>query len=184
MMVGRSPSPPSDGSDSGQTLLLTLDAFGEGRSGSVVSSRNRQEGSRYLPSFANGTTVMNRIELLMAHNEIPAALHGHDIAVVDVEGNGQNPPEVIEIAIIPVAGTVVSPGDTRSWLVKPKNPITPIVTHKVHGITNDDVAGRGGCRRTGERHQSLHPGSGREPPRTTRPNVAARATERRARCTR
>ncbi|WP_051179992.1 3'-5' exonuclease [Nocardia concava] len=75
-----------------------------------------------------------------AFTEIPAALRGHDIAVVDVEGNGQNPPEIIEIAIIPVAGTVVSPEETRSWMVKPKNPITPIVTRKVHGITNDDVA--------------------------------------------
>ncbi|WP_405132942.1 exonuclease domain-containing protein [Nocardia sp. NBC_01388] len=75
-----------------------------------------------------------------AYTEIPAALRGHDIAVVDVEGNGQNPPEIIEIAIIPVAGTAVSPDEIRSWLIRPKNPITPIVTRKVHGISNKDVA--------------------------------------------
>ncbi|MGW2665929.1 3'-5' exonuclease [Nocardia tengchongensis] len=75
-----------------------------------------------------------------AYTEIPAALRGHDIAVVDVEGNGQNPPEIIEIAIVPVGGTAVSPDEIRSWLVRPKAPITPIVTRKVHGITNDDVA--------------------------------------------
>ncbi|MEC3919302.1 3'-5' exonuclease [Nocardia sp. CDC160] len=75
-----------------------------------------------------------------AFTEIPAALRGHDIAVVDVEGNGQTPPEIIEIAIVPAAGTVVSLDEVRSWLVRPKNPITPIVTRKVHGITNDDVA--------------------------------------------
>ncbi|WP_169812551.1 3'-5' exonuclease [Nocardia acidivorans] len=74
------------------------------------------------------------------YTEIPAALRGHDIAVVDVEGNGQVPPEIIEIAVIPVAGTAVSPDDIRTWLVRPKNPITPIVTRKVHGISNRDVA--------------------------------------------
>ncbi|MFE3026125.1 3'-5' exonuclease [Nocardia tengchongensis] len=75
-----------------------------------------------------------------AYTEIPAALRGHDIAVVDVEGNGQSSPEIIEIAILPVAGTAVSPDEIRSWLVRPQNPITAIVTRKVHGISNDDVA--------------------------------------------
>ncbi|MGW4720935.1 3'-5' exonuclease [Nocardia sp. NPDC004260] len=72
--------------------------------------------------------------------KVPDALHGKDFAVVDVEGNGQTPPEIIEIAILPVSGATVGVDDMRSWLVRPARPITPIVTRKVHGITNADVA--------------------------------------------
>ncbi|BDT91504.1 hypothetical protein IFM12275_14800 [Nocardia sputorum] len=70
---------------------------------------------------------------------IPNALRGINIAVVDVEGNGQTPPEIIEIAILPVSGDTASHTDIRSWLIRPKHPITPIVTRKIHGITNNDV---------------------------------------------
>ncbi|MGH3922068.1 MAG: 3'-5' exonuclease [Pseudonocardiaceae bacterium] len=59
-------------------------------------------------------------------------------AVIDVEGNGQQPPEIIEIAIVPVDGVKV--GEPATWLVRPERPITPIVTRKVHGIRNADVA--------------------------------------------
>lgn len=71
---------------------------------------------------------------------VPNALHGRDFAVVDVEGNGQTPPEIIEIAILAVSGETVDADSMRSWLVRPQRPITPIVTRKVHGITNADVA--------------------------------------------
>lgn len=63
---------------------------------------------------------------------------GLRFAVIDVEGNGQQPPEIIEIAIVPVDGVKVGEPDT--WLVKPERPITPIVTRKVHGLRNADVA--------------------------------------------
>ncbi|MGH8906955.1 MAG: 3'-5' exonuclease [Egibacteraceae bacterium] len=59
-------------------------------------------------------------------------------AVIDVEGNGQQPPEIIEISIVPVDGMKVR--EPATWLVKPERPITPIVTRKVHGIRNADVA--------------------------------------------
>ena len=59
-------------------------------------------------------------------------------AVIDVEGNGQQPPEIVEIAITPVDGKTV--GEPMCWLVKPEKPINPIVTRKVHGIRNADVA--------------------------------------------
>ncbi|MEV6278876.1 3'-5' exonuclease [Nocardia sp. NPDC051832] len=72
--------------------------------------------------------------------EIPKALQANNIAVVDVEGNGQTPPEIIEIAILPVSGGMVSVDQMRSWLIRPQLPITAIVTRKVHGISNDDVA--------------------------------------------
>lgn len=71
---------------------------------------------------------------------VPNALHGRDFVVVDVEGNGQTPPEIIEIAVLAVSGVAVEVDDMRSWLIRPTRPITPIVTRKVHGITNADVA--------------------------------------------
>jgi DNA polymerase III epsilon subunit-like protein len=70
---------------------------------------------------------------------LPAALSGQRLAVVDVEGNGQQPPEIIEIAVLPVDGEV-SGGHLRSWLIRPERPINPMVTRKVHGISNEDVA--------------------------------------------
>ncbi|WP_378735562.1 exonuclease domain-containing protein [Nocardia brasiliensis] len=72
--------------------------------------------------------------------EIPNTLSGKDIAVVDVEGNGQTPPEIIEIAILSVSGETVSVDNMRAWLIKPRQPITPIVTRKVHGIKNAYVS--------------------------------------------
>ncbi|WP_054812198.1 3'-5' exonuclease [Nocardia arizonensis] len=71
---------------------------------------------------------------------VPNVLHGRDFAVVDVEGNGQTPPEIIEIAVLAISGQTVDVADIRSWLIRPERPITPIVTRKVHGITNADVA--------------------------------------------
>lgn len=60
------------------------------------------------------------------------------LAVVDIEGNGQRPPDIVEVAVVPVDGGAV--GSYRSWLVRPARPITAMVTEKVHGISNEDVA--------------------------------------------
>lgn len=57
--------------------------------------------------------------------------------VVDVEGNGARPPDLVELAAVPVTKGVI--GEPRSWLVRPTSPIT-WQARKVHGITNDDVA--------------------------------------------
>jgi DNA polymerase III epsilon subunit-like protein len=70
---------------------------------------------------------------------LPAALTGRQLAVVDVEGNGQQPPEIIEIAVLPVDGEV-SGEHLRSWLIRPERPINAMVTRKVHGISDEDVA--------------------------------------------
>lgn len=59
-------------------------------------------------------------------------------AVVDVEGNGQQPPDLVELAVVPVVGGVI--GEPRSWLVKPERPIKYFAT-RIHGITTHDVAG-------------------------------------------
>lgn len=76
------------------------------------------------------------------HFSIPTVLAGRQLAVVDVQGNGQQPPEIVDIAVLPVdPGTVVRRADMRVWLVRPQRPITPAVTDAVHGIRNADVLG-------------------------------------------
>lgn len=72
--------------------------------------------------------------------DIPNALRGRDLVVVDVEGNGQTPAEIIEIAVLHIATETVAPDAVRSWMIRPRTPITPVVTRNVHGIANDDVA--------------------------------------------
>jgi len=67
------------------------------------------------------------------------AFDGLQFAVIDVEGNGQQPPEIVEIAIQPVDGLSMG-AEPVVWLVRPERPIAPIVTRKVHGIRNADVA--------------------------------------------
>jgi exodeoxyribonuclease X len=57
--------------------------------------------------------------------------------VVDVEGNGQQPPDLVEVAVVPIIGGTI--GELSSWLVKPQTSITHFA-RKIHGITNDDVA--------------------------------------------
>lgn len=60
-----------------------------------------------------------------------------DYAVVDVEGNGQQPPDLVELAVVPiVSGEIQEPA---SWLVKPERPIKYYAT-RIHGITTQDVA--------------------------------------------
>jgi exodeoxyribonuclease X len=59
-------------------------------------------------------------------------------AVADVEGNGQQPPDLVELAVLPITdGTI---GEALSWLVKPPRPIKYMAT-TVHGISGKDVAG-------------------------------------------
>ncbi len=58
-------------------------------------------------------------------------------AVVDVEGNGHQPPELLELAVVPIVGGVV--GEPASWLVKPPHPIRYFAT-SVHGLSTKDVA--------------------------------------------
>ncbi|MFG1817479.1 exonuclease domain-containing protein [Kribbella sp. NPDC049174] len=60
-----------------------------------------------------------------------------EFAVVDVEGNGQQPPDLVEISIVPIRrGTI---GDPKTWLVRPPRPITSIA-RRIHRITDAQVA--------------------------------------------
>ncbi len=56
--------------------------------------------------------------------------------VVDVEGNGGHPPDLVELAAVPIVGGVIRAA--RTWLVRPAHPIRPLAT-RIHGITNQDV---------------------------------------------
>ena len=58
-------------------------------------------------------------------------------AVVDVEGNGQQPPDLVELAVVPIVGGEIQ--EPTSWLVKPERPIKYFAT-RIHGITTQDVA--------------------------------------------
>lgn len=58
--------------------------------------------------------------------------------VVDVEGNGQQPPDLVELGLVPIVGGVI--GTPSNWLVRPDRPITPMA-RKIHGIRNEDMAG-------------------------------------------
>jgi exodeoxyribonuclease X len=58
-------------------------------------------------------------------------------AVVDVEGNGEQPPDLVELAVVPIVDGII--GGPTSWLVKPARPIGSMAT-RIHGLTNQDVA--------------------------------------------
>jgi exodeoxyribonuclease X len=57
--------------------------------------------------------------------------------VIDVEGNGQQPPDLVELAAVRIEGGVI--GEPVSWLVRPEKPITPMA-RRIHGISNEQVA--------------------------------------------
>ncbi len=59
-------------------------------------------------------------------------------AVIDVEGNGHHPPDLVELGVLPiVAGET---GEVTAWLFNPEEPITKMA-RRIHGISNDMVAG-------------------------------------------
>ena len=57
--------------------------------------------------------------------------------MVDVEGNGQQPPDLVELAAVPIVRGMI--GEPRSWLVRPERSIKHFAS-RIHGLTNDDVA--------------------------------------------
>ncbi|MFF9982843.1 3'-5' exonuclease [Streptomyces erythrochromogenes] len=60
------------------------------------------------------------------------------LLVVDVEGNGANPPDLVEIAAIPIENGHPVPDASRSALIRPPVAISYMAT-RVHGITNKQV---------------------------------------------
>ncbi|MFJ5100839.1 exonuclease domain-containing protein [Streptomyces sp. NPDC088554] len=65
------------------------------------------------------------------------------LLVVDVEGNGCNPPDLVEVAALPVRDGQPDKSTAGAWLTKPNHPVTPFAA-RVHGLTNqvlDDKPG-------------------------------------------
>ena len=60
------------------------------------------------------------------------------LLVVDVEGNGGQPPDLVEFAALPVHAGQVSAATGWSTLIRPPVPITPMAT-RIHGISDHDV---------------------------------------------
>ncbi len=58
--------------------------------------------------------------------------------VVDLEGSGSRPPEIVELAMLELVDLV--PRTRRHWLVRPKAGIDPMAS-RIHGITDADLEG-------------------------------------------
>lgn len=58
-------------------------------------------------------------------------------AVVDVECNSHHPPDLAELAIVPIIDGVI--GEPVAWMVRPDQPITAMA-RRIHGISNESVA--------------------------------------------
>ncbi|TQL90123.1 DNA polymerase-3 subunit epsilon/exodeoxyribonuclease X [Actinoallomurus bryophytorum] len=56
---------------------------------------------------------------------------------VDVEGNGHQPPDLVELAAVPIVGGII--GESATWLVQPDQPIKHLAT-RIHGMTDRYVA--------------------------------------------
>jgi len=61
------------------------------------------------------------------------------LLVVDVEGNGTNPPDLVEAAALPIDHGRPDKTTARAWLTRPQRPVTAFAT-RVHGLTNQDLA--------------------------------------------
>lgn len=59
--------------------------------------------------------------------------------VIDTEGSGAKPNEIIELGIIEMISNRIT-GRAHSWRFKPKMPVT-YQTTRIHGITNRDLEG-------------------------------------------
>ncbi|MFE2939861.1 exonuclease domain-containing protein [Streptomyces sp. NPDC059255] len=57
------------------------------------------------------------------------------LLVVDVEGNGTNPPDLVEVAALPVRERRPDTSTAGAWLTRPRRPVTPFAA-RVHGLTN------------------------------------------------
>ncbi|WP_329388672.1 3'-5' exonuclease [Streptomyces sp. NBC_01716] len=58
------------------------------------------------------------------------------LLVVDVEGNGANLPDLVEVAALPVRQGSPDTSTAGAWLTKPRHPVTPFAT-RVHGLSNE-----------------------------------------------
>ncbi|WP_329134546.1 3'-5' exonuclease [Streptomyces sp. NBC_01476] len=62
-----------------------------------------------------------------------------DLFAVDVEGNGAGPPDLVEVAALPICDGRPDTANAGAWLIRPPRPVTPRAA-RVHGLTNDRLA--------------------------------------------
>ncbi|MGH3913685.1 MAG: 3'-5' exonuclease [Pseudonocardiaceae bacterium] len=60
------------------------------------------------------------------------------LLVVDVEGNGATPPDLVDVAVLPVRAGALDTSAAGTWLIRPPTPVTAFAT-RVHQLTNDDL---------------------------------------------
>ncbi len=65
-------------------------------------------------------------------------VEGNRYWVVDVEGSGGAPPEIVELAMLEVVDLKLT-GNQRHWLIRPERPIQPTAS-RIHGLTDADVS--------------------------------------------
>ncbi|MGX1907639.1 3'-5' exonuclease [Streptomyces phaeochromogenes] len=61
------------------------------------------------------------------------------LLVVDVEGNGTNPPDLVEVAALPVRAGQPDTTAAGAWLIRPERPVTARAAG-IHGLTNAVLA--------------------------------------------
>ncbi|OPF76703.1 DNA polymerase III subunit epsilon [Streptomyces antioxidans] len=61
------------------------------------------------------------------------------LLVVDVEGNGANPPDLVEVAALPVRDGGADTSTAGAWLIRPPRPVTSRAA-SIHGLTNGVLA--------------------------------------------
>ncbi|MFJ4918512.1 exonuclease domain-containing protein [Streptomyces sp. NPDC088725] len=59
--------------------------------------------------------------------------------VVDVEGNGGTPPDLVEAAALPIRDGLLDTTTAKAWTVRPPHPVKPFAA-RIHGLTNDALA--------------------------------------------
>ncbi|MFJ2958893.1 exonuclease domain-containing protein [Streptomyces sp. NPDC087270] len=71
------------------------------------------------------------------------------LLVVDVESNGRTPPDLVEVAALPIRDGRPDPATAGAWLIRPPRPVTPRAA-RVHGLTDDVLAGHPAWDRAAE----------------------------------
>ncbi|MBB5935148.1 3'-5' exonuclease [Streptomyces zagrosensis] len=62
-------------------------------------------------------------------------------------GNGTNPPDLVEVAALPMIEGQPDTATAGAWLIKPKRPVTPFAA-RVHGLTNQALEDKPGWEET------------------------------------
>ncbi|MFK4184379.1 exonuclease domain-containing protein [Streptomyces sparsogenes] len=61
------------------------------------------------------------------------------LLVVDVEGNGTTPPDLVEVAALPIRDGQPDTSTAGAWLIRPPRPVTSRAA-SIHGLTNGLLA--------------------------------------------